>query len=169
MFKLFLGETCFHYSPSYFHVYQFDWTLILLNCFVFTHQNFCGEDERQINLHDSLSFRLFQWITFLIATIWIQIEGRLIFKLKMAKNLRLLNGWYACWKVMLIIFKKQVLSLGFLIRIGKKRFRSHVQAHSYNSRIWFVIFRQVVIIFHSQISEAFLRMELNTPQAKDRY
>ncbi|GMN25950.1 hypothetical protein TIFTF001_001130 [Ficus carica] len=30
------------------------------------------------------------------------------------------------------------------------------------------IFRQVVIIFHSQISEAFLRMEINTPQAKDR-
>ena len=120
MFKLFLGETCFHYSPSYFHVYQFDWTLILLNCFVFTHRNFCGEDERQMKLHDLLSFRLFQWITFLIATIWIQIEGRLIFKLKMAKNLRLLNGWYACWKVLLIIFKKQVLSLGFLIRLCKK-------------------------------------------------
>ncbi|POO03006.1 Vacuolar protein sorting-associated protein [Trema orientale] len=30
------------------------------------------------------------------------------------------------------------------------------------------IFRQVVIIFHSQISETFLRMETNTPQAKDR-
>ncbi|PON76597.1 Vps54-likeVacuolar protein sorting-associated protein 54, C-terminal [Parasponia andersonii] len=30
------------------------------------------------------------------------------------------------------------------------------------------IFRQVVIIFHSQISETFLRMEINTPQAKDR-
>ncbi|EXC21740.1 Vacuolar protein sorting-associated protein 54 [Morus notabilis] len=30
------------------------------------------------------------------------------------------------------------------------------------------IFRQVVVIFHSQISEAFLRMEINTPQAKDR-
>uniref|UniRef100_A0A803PTV8 Vacuolar protein sorting-associated protein 54 C-terminal domain-containing protein n=1 Tax=Cannabis sativa TaxID=3483 RepID=A0A803PTV8_CANSA len=30
------------------------------------------------------------------------------------------------------------------------------------------IFRQVVIIFHSQISDAFLRMEINTPQAKDR-
>ncbi|KAF3452422.1 hypothetical protein FNV43_RR02855 [Rhamnella rubrinervis] len=30
------------------------------------------------------------------------------------------------------------------------------------------IFRQVVIIFHSQISEAFSRIEINTPQAKDR-
>ncbi|XP_044479435.1 vacuolar protein sorting-associated protein 54, chloroplastic-like isoform X2 [Mangifera indica] len=30
------------------------------------------------------------------------------------------------------------------------------------------IFRQVVIIFHSQISESFLRLEFNTPQAKDR-
>ncbi|XP_062084241.1 vacuolar protein sorting-associated protein 54, chloroplastic [Humulus lupulus] len=30
------------------------------------------------------------------------------------------------------------------------------------------IFRQVVIIFHTQISEAFLRMEINTPQAKER-
>ncbi|XP_015875621.2 vacuolar protein sorting-associated protein 54, chloroplastic [Ziziphus jujuba] len=30
------------------------------------------------------------------------------------------------------------------------------------------IFRQVVIIFHSQISEAFSRIEINTPQAKER-
>lgn len=30
------------------------------------------------------------------------------------------------------------------------------------------IFRQVVIIFHSQISEAFSRLEISTPQAKDR-
>ncbi|WCJ24438.1 Vacuolar protein sorting-associated protein 54 chloroplastic [Euphorbia peplus] len=31
-----------------------------------------------------------------------------------------------------------------------------------------VIFRQVVVIFHSQISESFSRLEINTPQAKDR-
>ncbi|XP_065847801.1 vacuolar protein sorting-associated protein 54, chloroplastic isoform X2 [Euphorbia lathyris] len=31
-----------------------------------------------------------------------------------------------------------------------------------------VIFREVVIIFHSQISESFSRLEINTPQAKDR-
>ncbi|XP_015579547.1 vacuolar protein sorting-associated protein 54, chloroplastic isoform X1 [Ricinus communis] len=31
-----------------------------------------------------------------------------------------------------------------------------------------VIFRQVVVIFHSQISEAFSRLEISTPQAKDR-
>ncbi|KAJ0081027.1 hypothetical protein Patl1_11581 [Pistacia atlantica] len=30
------------------------------------------------------------------------------------------------------------------------------------------IFRQVVVIFHSQISESFLRLEINTPQAKGR-
>ncbi|XP_044496706.1 vacuolar protein sorting-associated protein 54, chloroplastic-like isoform X2 [Mangifera indica] len=30
------------------------------------------------------------------------------------------------------------------------------------------IFRQVVVIFHSQISEAFLRLEINSPQAKER-
>ncbi|KAK6267473.1 hypothetical protein QUC31_011633 [Theobroma cacao] len=30
------------------------------------------------------------------------------------------------------------------------------------------IFRQVVVIFHSQISEAFSRLEITTPQAKDR-
>lgn len=30
------------------------------------------------------------------------------------------------------------------------------------------IFRQVVVIFHSQISEAFSRLEINTPQAKER-
>ncbi|ONI05118.1 hypothetical protein PRUPE_6G356900 [Prunus persica] len=30
------------------------------------------------------------------------------------------------------------------------------------------IFRQVVIVFHSQISEAFSRLEISTPQAKDR-
>ncbi|CAI0546146.1 unnamed protein product [Linum tenue] len=30
------------------------------------------------------------------------------------------------------------------------------------------IFRQVVVIFHSQISEAFSRLEISTPQAKDR-
>ncbi|KAK4834474.1 hypothetical protein QYF36_023395 [Acer negundo] len=30
------------------------------------------------------------------------------------------------------------------------------------------IFRQVVIIFHSQISESFSRLEINTPQAKER-
>ncbi|KAJ4702783.1 Vacuolar protein sorting-associated protein 54 chloroplastic [Melia azedarach] len=30
------------------------------------------------------------------------------------------------------------------------------------------IFRQVVIIFHSQISESFSRLEISTPQAKDR-
>ncbi|PRQ41589.1 putative vps54-likeVacuolar protein sorting-associated protein [Rosa chinensis] len=30
------------------------------------------------------------------------------------------------------------------------------------------IFRQVIIIFHSQISEAFSRLEISTPQAKDR-
>ncbi|GLT53417.1 hypothetical protein SLA2020_266870 [Shorea laevis] len=30
------------------------------------------------------------------------------------------------------------------------------------------IFRQVVVIFHSQISEAFSRIEISTPQAKDR-
>lgn len=31
-----------------------------------------------------------------------------------------------------------------------------------------LIFRHVVIIFHSQISEAFSRLEISTPQAKDR-
>ncbi|KAK3212521.1 hypothetical protein Dsin_017227 [Dipteronia sinensis] len=30
------------------------------------------------------------------------------------------------------------------------------------------IFRQVIIIFHSQISESFSRLEINTPQAKER-
>ncbi|KAK8500311.1 hypothetical protein V6N13_008827 [Hibiscus sabdariffa] len=30
------------------------------------------------------------------------------------------------------------------------------------------IFRQVVVVFHSQISEAFSRLEISTPQAKDR-
>ncbi|CAK9167423.1 unnamed protein product [Ilex paraguariensis] len=31
------------------------------------------------------------------------------------------------------------------------------------------IFRQVVIIFHSQISEAFSQLEITTPQAKNRF
>ncbi|XP_038679794.1 vacuolar protein sorting-associated protein 54, chloroplastic-like isoform X1 [Tripterygium wilfordii] len=49
--------------------------------------------------------------------------------------------------------------VGYLQRIlSRNLLESDVQA----------IFRQVVIIFHSQISEAFSRFEFNTPQAKDR-
>lgn len=35
--------------------------------------------------------------------------------------------------------------------------------------MFYFIFRQVVIIVHSQVSEAFSRLEISTPQAKDRY
>jgi len=60
-------------------------------------------------------------------------------------------------ETLLCIERKMIVKYAHVILIPTTHFSS------------LLFFRQVVIIFHSQISEAFSRFDISTPQAQNRY